>query len=272
MIIINGLSLSEKSTFPGGEEHIRIPDLGTPESILIDAKIRGSGDLMQLFLAADAVFTSYPYRDVILKVLYFPYARQDRACRPGESYSLSVVANMIASLPFKRVIIADPHSPKVIQLLEARNVSVQTVTTVDVFGNRPQPVLPNLLLVAPDKGAEKRVAELADFLLVPYIVFSKVRAESGNITNMEYVSASTKLDGPYNALVIDDICDGGGTFLALAALLKPYGFLSVNLYVTHGIFSQGLEPLFTAGYSKIYTTNSFCDLAPIKDKFYVWNV
>ena len=46
-----------------------------------------------------------------------------------------------------------------------------------------------------------------------------------------------------NCLIVDDICDGGGTFIPLAKKLKNAGAKTVTLYVTHGIFSKGLDPL-----------------------------
>ena len=58
-----------------------------------------------------------------------------------------------------------------------------------------------------------------------------------------------------NVLIIDDICDGGGTFLGIADKLKAYK-LDLHLYVTHGIFSQGFEKL-KKSFKSIFTTDSF---------------
>ena len=40
---------------------------------------------------------------------------------------------------------------------------------------------------------------------------------------------------------MDDICDGGGTFIPLAQKLKDLGAKEVNLYVTHMIGAKGLD-------------------------------
>lgn len=53
-------------------------------------------------------------------------------------------------------------------------------------------------------------------------------------------------------IVMDDLCDGGATFVSMAS-----AFDSPDLYVTHGIFSKGLKPLADAGYKNIITTNSY---------------
>ena len=53
--------------------------------------------------------------------------------------------------------------------------------------------------------------------------------------------------------MIDDICDGGRTFIECAKLLKAAGVGSMALYVSHGIFSKGLDPLENAGFTQVFT-------------------
>jgi hypothetical protein len=52
--------------------------------------------------------------------------------------------------------------------------------------------------------------------------------------------------------VIDDLCDGGGTYACIARQIKPS---KLTLIVTHSIFSRGLAPL--AAYDRIVTSTSF---------------
>ena len=65
------------------------------------------------------------------------------------------------------------------------------------------------------------------------------------------------IDMNTNVVVVDDICDGGRTFIEL---LKASPTLdcgkSLSLFVTHGIFSQGTKPLFDAGFQFIGRTDS----------------
>jgi ribose-phosphate pyrophosphokinase len=55
-------------------------------------------------------------------------------------------------------------------------------------------------------------------------------------------------------LIVDDLCDGGGTFTAHASVLLAAGATAVDLYVTHGIFSKGL-PLDHI--DRVFTTDSY---------------
>jgi ribose-phosphate pyrophosphokinase len=62
-------------------------------------------------------------------------------------------------------------------------------------------------------------------------------------------------DGARDFLIVDDICDGGRTFIELAKVLRPLTSGQVKLYVTHGIFSAGFEAL--AGLDRIFVANPF---------------
>ena len=55
---------------------------------------------------------------------------------------------------------------------------------------------------------------------------------------------------------MDDISDGNGTFIALANMLVKTGNngSQLDLYVTHGIFSKGLDNI-RGLYNKVYTAN-----------------
>jgi ribose-phosphate pyrophosphokinase len=99
----------------------------------------------------------------------------------------------------------------------------------------------------PDKGATVKYTKLYTF---PHIFGSKVRDQAtGWIMGYEL---PYRCDGQ-RVLIVDDICDGGKTFEILTADLFKNGAEEVNLFVTHGIFSKGLRPLYNAGISNIFT-------------------
>ena len=60
------------------------------------------------------------------------------------------------------------------------------------------------------------------------------------------------MDPAFPAIIIDDICDGGGTFVGIA---DKVGRAPLGMYITHGIFSQGFDAL-RERFEHIYTTNS----------------
>ena len=92
---------------------------------------------------------------------------------------------------------------------------------------------------------------------MPLIYATKQRdTRTGALSNVEIHTGGVDL-GSRTILVVDDICDGGGTFLLLAEALRKAGIHNdLELYVTHGIFSKGTDALYKS-YCPIYTTNSF---------------
>lgn len=99
-------------TFSGGEEHVNIENNEQSPSlpIVINAQITSSSELMRLLLTTDALRRMYK-NDIELIMPYIPYARQDRACVKGDSFSLEVFANLINSQNYSKVTVVDPHSP-----------------------------------------------------------------------------------------------------------------------------------------------------------------
>jgi phosphoribosylpyrophosphate synthetase len=85
------------------------------------------------------------------------------------------------------------------------------------------------------------------------IIADKVRLNgkvSQELNIPEYCSIDKR-----DILIVDDICDGGATFIELAKIIKPMNPSSLTLFVTHGIFSKGFEPLYEF-IDKIYYTGS----------------
>lgn len=250
------------STFPGGEEFVRInTNMVYQMSVCnVEARIRNSSDLMRLIMLTDALRRMvYSPKKMVLYLYYVPYARQDRVCNVGESHSARVFCDMINNLNYDEVVITDPHSDVVGALLNNVLIYPQAVL-VGTFSGLNTDLRNGLYtLVSPDAGSQKKIGELSKMYQLETIRADKVRdILTGDITHT-HVDCDD-LNGR-NVLIVDDICDGGRTFIELAKVLKAKGAGKVGLYVTHGIFSKGIEALY--GYIDIvYTTDSFNQLPP----------
>ncbi len=237
-------TILETLKFPGGECHVRL-DGRMLETRAVDvlAYLYNSDDIMNLLLCINAIRQNKPQSEIILTIPYLPYARQDRVCNRGEALSIKVMSDLINSLNCREVLIYDPHSEVTPALL--KNCKVVEMWWL-VLKNLETTIFDlNLTLVSPDAGAEKKVIKVAKELStedrkIEFICATKIRDTlTGNIT-------STKIYGDVkgkNLIILDDICDGGRTFIELAKVLKEAGANDIYLYVTHGIFSQGLEVL-----------------------------
>lgn len=257
---------SETFTFNGGEEHIRFTNAqeeldGNTKilKIAMTTRLVTSSQIMQLLMAVDALRRLFgQYAPLELSCAYFPYARQDRVCNTGEALGAKVFAEIINNLKLSKVIILDAHSDVVPALLN----NVVNRSQIDTIKQNPA-FLASLTskrftLVAPDAGASKKTQNLAKALGgLSVVQAEKVRdTQTGQITGTELHSDVQGQD----LMVIDDICDGGRTFVELAKVAKAKGCKSVSLYVTHGIFSKGLE-VFDGLIDAIYTTDSFHETA-----------
>lgn len=247
-------------TFPGGERNCRIEDFikGEVKAAIIECNYQSSNDLVDLILLTNAIRQHFGMIRISLDIPYFPFARQDRVMTMGEPHALQAVVQVINMLDFTDIFVEDPHSDVLAALFPPGKLSTQPQWSI--WANKIGPE-PNSALVSPDAGAAKKIYKLAERLNMPVIEATKVRdPKSGQIT-------STKLpqwDEFYDTLyVVDDICDGGRTFVELAKAIKATGCSSeLVLCVTHGIFSQGLEPLRC--FDKIYCSNLMNDTVDLK--------
>jgi ribose-phosphate pyrophosphokinase len=249
-----------KTIFPAQESCIRI--VGNPQGFVEWAEItfhfRSNSDLFDLALLVDAVRRHYvDCKSITLKMPYLPYAQQDRVCNQGESLSIKVVADFINSLGFSRVICNDIHSNVGAALINnlVHIDLAQTAWKLYYF------VLPdNTTLVSPDDGATKKVVDFAKYYGYTEVVRGSKRRDmkTGNIVSTEVLDVIPACE---NLLIVDDLCIGGRTFIELVKALKisdSYQGQPISLYVTHGIFSAGLE-VFEGHIDKIYVHNLMND-------------
>ncbi|MBO0948562.1 ribose-phosphate diphosphokinase [Fibrella forsythiae] len=250
-------------TFSGGEPHIKLdlPVAGNvPEPVLISQRVTTAADFMQLLLATDALRRA-GYKQLLLMLPYFPAARQDRLMVPGEPLSVRVYADLINAQHYEQVYVYDPHSDVTPALLNNSQVIGNQTFVGEVLARfAPE----KLCLVSPDAGALKKIHKLAAALGgVPVVVCDKERdVRTGTLTGFRVFADD--LTGR-QCLIVDDICDGGGTFVGLAAELRKLNPERVSLAVSHGIFSKGLAPL-TNTLDHVYATDSFSTL-PDTDTF-----
>lgn len=245
-------------TFSGGEIQVKIDsDVELFGLIWFEAELNTSDSIISLLLLKDAI-DQMVIEDSRLKVMpqirlvlpYIPYGRQDRACASGEAFSLSVFAKLLNTAKFDRVTTWDVHSDVSFLIDRLVNKSQTALYARRLDFSKYD------ALVSPDAGARDKVADLGKSNGLPVIRGYKSRCpETGNLTGFGYFGDIMRVNGA-NLLIVDDICDGGGTFLGLAKELLEGGAASVDLLVTHGIFSKGLGLLLDNGISNIYTTNS----------------
>ena len=240
--------------FSGGEIQVRLTDMTIPydriEKFHIVAKLHTSDAFFELLFVTDAIRRICSGAAISVTLPYLPAARQDRVCYPGEAFSLSAVANLLNAQSYECVYAFDAHSDKACDLIQ-RCVNIQPHFLM------PRNIVADAVLVAPDTGAVERVRACGDYYKRPVVLCDKVRdPNDGKIT-----SYNVKTFIPQDAkrlLIVDDICDGGRTFVMCAKALKADvgRDIPVDLWVTNLIASQGFG-VFDGLIDNIYTANSF---------------
>lgn len=238
--------------FNGGEPHIRIRTTEKhKEDVTITLRVNEFNDMGLLAIAVDALRALSWVGSISLLLPYFPGARQDRRALRGEALTVKVYADIINEMKFKEVAVYDVHSDVALAVIDnVRHITNESFVTavLDIL----QESSDDLRFVSPDAGASKKTTKLAapNFEV---IYCSKMRDEATGTLSKFQVGGDKLKDEP--CLVIDDICDGGGTFIGLAKELRKKGAGKLYLAVSHGIFSKGFDEL-GGFYDKIFTTDS----------------
>ena len=242
-ILVNKKEI-ETFVFSGGECHVKITASEIGDNTDILANLYNANDIMYLLLAVDAIRRINPKTAITLTMPYIPYARQDRVCNKGEALSIKVMATLINGLKCDKVIIIDPHSDVTSALIN----NIIKISLSDIVVNSALATIihkQTLTLLAPDAGAEKKVQETAKALSIIGINTDVLCARktrdplTGKILETTLHSDCREK----NVIILDDICDGGRTFIELAKTVKEQGGKDLYLYTTHGLFSQGFDTL-----------------------------
>jgi ribose-phosphate pyrophosphokinase len=239
-------------TFSGGEPHIKIQsDFDLNKTVTITHRLNSFNDLGLLCVTVDAL-RRMGVKIIDLFIPYFPAARQDRVMIPGEPLSVKVYADILNAMHLNKVTVFDAHS-EVTPALVNNCVVIPNHTFIKevlkIIGN-------DVKLISPDGGALKKIYKVSEFLGgVEVVECSKSRnVKTGKLSGFKVYNDD--LQGS-DCLIVDDICDGGGTFIGLAEELKKKNAGKLYLAVSHGIFNKGFADLKC--FDGIFTTDSFRD-------------
>jgi ribose-phosphate pyrophosphokinase len=268
----------EISKFPDGQQSLRLIESGyitfnslkgNSNGITIISRLNTFQDLEIIICATQALKEAGVNRIR----LYIPYcigARSDRKFMEGGiNYVKTVIAPIINSQGYDKVTIIDPHSDVLeacINNFEGGNNLKLVKFALSQIDNTNE-AREKTVIISPDAGALKKIYNVAEAFEISKIVIAAKHRDikTGNITHTE-VPDLNKYRTDSNFVIIDDICDGGRTFIEIAKVIKSHVWPhdeyfkgKIYLIVTHGIFSAGYAQLGEY-FDGIYCTNSVKDI------------
>ena len=231
-------------SFPDGEKHLQVDVLDRKDSVRIVSRITCSDDLFLLMQLSDILNRQC----VVVEEMFIPYLmtmRCDRLFSFEQPFSLGIVANVINSFKAKIVRIVEPHSYASLRLIERSYPKWVDYKIEDDFVN-----------CLPDKGSVDRYNS-SRYSVSP-IICSKVRdVNTGNLSGFRIEDFGGYKEGD-SIVVVDDLCDGGGTFVGIAEELRKLKPSKLTLAVVHAIQKHGIERVANV-YDKVIISNSYKD-------------
>lgn len=256
------------SKFPDGQQDIVIDKNSIPTTlsgvawvpICITSRFNSFLDL-ELIICTTKALRRLGVSEIHLYIPYLLGARSDRHFQEGgNSYLVDVIAPIINAQNFQSVIVMDVHSDVAAACIN-RLKSIDNKKLVDFFWKENDKEWKDYVFISPDGGSLKKIYKLADSIGFKgdIITCSKSRDENGQLSRV-LVPLNTKQHSEREFVIIDDICDGGRTFINIADNIKQNGYTKnkIHLIITHGIFSRGFMELLRY-FDTIYSTNSYSD-------------
>jgi ribose-phosphate pyrophosphokinase len=239
--------------FPDGTSQVwKLPsEFLTLSSVLIEWKFQSEREIIDLYSLVELLGPSVTK---VLEVPFLPFARQDKIVSNDTTFNLKIFATLINNLNFSEVRTVDAHNPIACKLYIKHFVNYEPTAWQMATIKECKPDF----LMFPDTGAKERYLHKMN-VDIPIILCEKIRDQAtGKVTSVipHFLNYVTLKDNA-NVLIIDDICDGGATFIDAAKALHDLNSTTkVNLFVTHGIFSKGKDHLLKNGINEIYNTDS----------------
>jgi len=197
---------------------------------LVQSTCAPAENILELLLMIDAARRASAYK-VVAVIPYYGYARQDRKDKPRVAIGSKLLANMLVAAGADRIITMDLHAP---QIQGYFDIPVDHLDSSAIFIPYIEKLkLENLTFAAPDVGSANRIREISSFFNAEMVICDKHRKRANEIASMVVIGDVTDRD----VVLIDDICDTGGTLSKSAGLLKEKGARSVRALCTHPVLS-----------------------------------
>lgn len=239
--------------FSDGEVNVSINDNVRGKDIFVvqPTCFPTNDNIMELLVVADALRRASATR-ITAVIPYFGYSRQDRRPRSARvPISAKVVANMITSVGFDRVLTIDLHADQIQGFFE---IPVDNIYATPVILKDIQSLERNFMIVSPDVGGVLRARALAKQLNDADLAIIDKRRPGPNLTEVMHIIGDCS---GRDCIIVDDMVDTAGTLCSAAKALKAKGAKSVRAYCTHPILSgKAIENITNSELDEMIVTDT----------------
>lgn len=249
------------SRFPDGEVQITLDRINHKDGALVKCRITNAEELFIVMQIADIL-----NRHAViwwLDIYYLMGSRMDRVMDFNRPFTLRIMANVLNNLGASNVNVLAPHSDRsyLEGFFQAVSIPKEVDKILDDFDGNSIVYSTEYCLIVPDKGAYDRLGcGVRNYYLDNIVVVNKVRdIATGKIQKIEITNPDVVLSTNKKFIIVDDLCDGGGTFCGIAEeirKIKPDANLSI--FVTHMVNPRGIENL-SKTFDHVWFTNSYKD-------------
>lgn len=211
--------------------------------------------LLELLIMQDAFLRASAER-VTAVIPYFGYARSDKKDRPRVPIAAKLVSNLITKAGAHRILTIDLHASQIQGFFDIPVDHLYAAPIiVDYFKSN---AIDDLIVVAPDTGGAERARAYAKRLDAGLALCDK-RRERANVADVMNVVGD--VEGK-NCLIVDDMCDTGGTICKVAEALHKAGAKDIFACFTHAVLSgKAIENITDSYLKKVIVTNTI----PLRD-------
>lgn len=246
------LGKASTGRFSDGEFNFQIEENARGADVFIIQPTSPPTDqnLMELLIMIDA-FRRASAERVTAVIPYFGYARSDKKDRPRVPIASKLVANLITTAGAERVLTVDLHASQIQGFFDVPVDHLYAAPViVDYFKSNP---IENMIVVAPDTGGAERARAYAKRLDAGLALCDK-RREKANVA--EVMNVVGDVEGK-NCLIVDDMCDTGGTICKVADALYENGAKGIYACFTHAVLSgKAIDNINGSHLQKTIVTNT----------------
>jgi ribose-phosphate pyrophosphokinase len=241
--------------FANGETYAKFEESIRGNEAFIIQSIAGENVndlLMEILVAADAAKRA-SVGTLTAVIPHYAYARQDRKSDSREPITARLVANLLETAGFDRIITLDLHQGQIQGFFD---IPVTHLTALYLLGDYFMSKnfdWKETVVVSPDMGRAKAAKKLSDYLGCSMAIAHKSRPRHNEAEVMGIIG---DIEGK-TCIINDDMIDTAGTLCGSMGKLKELGAGEIYVCATHGLFTgAAIERLENAPIEEVVVTDS----------------